>query len=169
MWVVPAVLLLVFILLLFSLRDLRDTLIVYAGIPCALVGGLWSLYLREIPFSVSAAVGFIALAGIAVLNGQILVEAIRHYRAQGFSLRESVSAGAATRLRAVVATALTDALGFFPMALATGIGAEIQRPLATVVVAGVCSSTFLTLLLLPTLYVWAHAGVEGEERKISAL
>jgi Cu/Ag efflux pump CusA len=169
MWVVPAVLLLVFILLLFSLRDLRDTLIVYAGIPCALVGGLWSLYLREIPFSVSAAVGFIALAGIAVLNGQILVEAIRHYRAQGFSLRESVSAGAATRLRAVVATALTDALGFFPMALATGIGAEIQRPLATVVVAGVCSSTFLTLLLLPTLYVWAHAGVEGEEGKISAL
>ena len=169
MWVVPAVLLLVFILLLFSLRDLRDTLIVYAGIPCALVGGLWSLYLREIPFSVSAAVGFIALAGIAVLNGQILVEAIRHYRAQGFSLRESVSAGAATRLRAVVATALTDALGFFPMALATGIGAEIQRPLATVVVAGVCSSTFLTLLLLPTLYVWAHAGMEGEEGKISGL
>lgn len=151
--VVPVTLLLVFFLLFFSLKNLREVLLIYTGIPFAAVGGVFALWWRGIPFSVSAAVGFIALGGIAVLNGQILVSAIRSFIAQGSELRSAVTDAARQRLRPVLATAITDAVGFLPMALSTGVGAEVQRPLATVVVAGVLTSTLLTLFVLPILYL----------------
>jgi len=150
--VVPAVLLLVFVLLYFSLKRLRDVLIIYSGIPLAAVGAVLALWLRGIPFSVSAAVGFIALSGIAVLNGQILIEAIREQLEAGLSLHSSVIEAAKTRLRPVLATGITDAVGFLPMAISTGVGSEVQRPLATVVIGGVVTSTVLTLVVLPALY-----------------
>ncbi|MBI3117666.1 MAG: efflux RND transporter permease subunit, partial [Candidatus Hydrogenedentes bacterium] len=153
--VVPLTLLIVFILLYFSLGQLRDVLIVYSGIPFAAVGGVLALYWRGIPFSVSAAVGFIALAGIAVLNGQIMIEAMRRASTQ-HGIARGLIEGARQRLRPVLATTITDALGFLPMALSTGVGAEVQRPLATVVVAGVASSTLLTLFVLPILYRMTH-------------
>jgi len=151
--VVPVTLLLVFFLLYFSLKNLREVLLIYTGIPFAAVGGVFALWWRGIPFSVSAAVGFIALGGIAVLNGQILVTAIRSYLARGKELRAAVTEAARQRLRPVLATAITDAVGFLPMAISTGVGAEVQRPLATVVVAGVLTSTLLTLFVLPILYL----------------
>ncbi len=149
--VVPAVLLLIFFMLYFSMKNLRDVLIIYTGIPFAAVGAIFALWLRDIPFSVSAAVGFIALSGIAVLNGQILIEAIRENRRQGFDKQSSIIEAAKTRLRPVLATAITDAAGFIPMAVSTGVGSEVQRPLATVVIGGIITSTLLTLLVLPTM------------------
>ena len=149
--VVPTTLLLIFALLFFSLKNLRDVLLIYTAIPFALVGGVFALYARALPFSVSAAVGFIALSGIAVLNGQIMISAIRSFLEQGHALREAIVLAAHQRLRPVLATAITDAAGFIPMALSTGVGAEVQRPLATVVVGGVLTSTLLTLLVLPLL------------------
>jgi cobalt-zinc-cadmium resistance protein CzcA len=151
--VVPLTLIFVFVLLFFSLKNLREVLLIYTGIPFAVVGGVVALWVRGIPFSVSAAIGFIALIGIAVLNGQILVAAIRSLVEQGRPLKEAVTNAAQQRLRPVMATAITDAVGFIPMAISTGIGAEVQRPLATVVVAGVMTSTILTLFVLPTLYL----------------
>jgi cobalt-zinc-cadmium resistance protein CzcA len=151
--VVPVTLLLVFFLLYFSLKNLREVLLIYTGIPFAAVGGVFALWARGMPFSVSAAVGFIALGGIAVLNGQILVSAIRAFIDQGNELRSAVTEAARQRLRPVLATAITDAVGFLPMAISTGVGAEVQRPLATVVVAGVLTSTVLTLFVLPILYL----------------
>jgi cobalt-zinc-cadmium resistance protein CzcA len=151
--VVPATLLLVFFMLYLSLNNLRDVLIIYTGIPFALIGGIFALWIREIPFSVSAAVGFIALTGIAVLNGQILVSSIRYYIDKGLNLKKAVTKAAHQRLRPVLATAITDAIGFFPMAISTGVGAEVQRPLASVVIGGVITSTILTLLVLPLLYM----------------
>lgn len=151
--VVPATLLLVFLLLYFSMRNLRDVLIIYTGIPFALIGGVYALWLRGMPFSVSAAVGFIALSGIAVLNGQILVAAIRGFLKGGETIGAAVTNAGRQRLRPVLATALTDAAGFLPMAISTGVGAEVQRPLATVVIGGVVTSTLLTLIVLPVLYV----------------
>lgn len=151
--VVPVTLLLVFFLLFFSLKNLREVLLIYTGIPFAAVGGVFALWLRGMPFSVSAAVGFIALGGIAVLNGQILVSAIRSFLDQGSELRAAIAGATQQRLRPVLATAITDAVGFLPMALSTGVGAEVQRPLATVVVAGVLTSTMLTLFVLPILYL----------------
>ena len=153
MIVVPMTLILVFMLLYLSLQNLRDVLIIYTGIPFAAVGGIVALWLRDIPFSVSASIGFIALAGIAVLNGQILVSAIRNLLRQGRPIEEAVRTAAAQRLRPVLATAITDAVGFIPMAMSIGVGAEVQRPLATVVVAGVLTSTLLTLFVLPLLYL----------------
>jgi cobalt-zinc-cadmium resistance protein CzcA len=161
--VVPLTLLLIFILLWFSLKKLRDVLIIYTGIPLAAVGGIFALWLRGIPFSVSAAVGFIALAGIAVLNGQVMIAAIRTFLDEGLPLVEAVVGGARQRLLPVVATAVVDAAGFLPMALSTGVGAEVQRPLATVVIGGVLTSTILTLLVLPTLYV--AVGKRGERHE----
>lgn len=149
--VVPAVLLLVFFLLYFSLKDLRDVLIIYTGIPFAAVGAIFALWWRGIPFSVSAAVGFIALSGIAVLNGQILIGAIRETLRAGLPRRRAIIEAAKTRLRPVLATAITDAAGFVPMAVSTGVGSEIQRPLATVVIGGIITSTLLTLLVLPVI------------------
>ena len=151
--VVPLTLLLIFVLLWFSLKRLRDVLIIYTGIPLAAVGGVFALWLRGIPFSVSAAVGFIALAGLAVLNGQVLIAAIRTFHAKGESLAEAVVKGARQRLLPVISTASVAAAGFLPMALSTGVGAEVQRPLATVVIGGVLTSTLLTLFVLPALYL----------------
>jgi len=150
--VVPVTLAAVFFLLYFSLKDMRDVLLIYSGIPLALIGGILTLWFRGIPFSVSAAVGFIALSGIAVLNGQILISAIRSYRERTADMREAVTQAACQRLRPVLATALTSAAGFLPMAVSTGVGSEIQRPLASVVVGGILTSTLLTLLVLPLLY-----------------
>lgn len=150
---VPVTLLLVFFLLYFSLQSLRDVLLIYTGIPFALIGGVYALYFRGMPFSVSAAVGFIALSGIAVLNGQIMVSAIRSFLEQGEALKDAVLNAARQRLRPVLATAITDAAGFIPMAISVGVGAEVQRPLATVVVGGVLTSTVLTLFILPLLCV----------------
>ncbi len=153
MLVVPATLALIFLLLFFSMKSLRDVLLIYTGIPFALIGGVYALWLRDIPFSVSAAVGFIALSGIAVLNGQIMVVAIRSFLEERQALKDAVMNAARQRLRPVLATAITDAVGFLPMAISTGVGAEVQRPLATVVVGGVVTSTILTLFVLPILYV----------------
>ncbi len=147
--VVPAVLLMIFFLLYFSMKNLRDVLIIYTGIPFAAVGAILALWWRGIPFSVSAAVGFIALSGIAVLNGQILIEAVRDYLREGLQRHEAIIEAAKTRLRPVLATAITDAAGFIPMAISTGVGSEVQRPLATVVIGGIITSTVLTLLVLP--------------------
>lgn len=151
--VVPTALLLVFLLLYLSMKNLRDVLLIYTGVPFALIGGVYALWFRQIPLSVSAAVGFIALSGIAVLNGQIMVEAIRGFVEEAKTLQGAVMIAARQRLRPVLATAVTDAVGFLPMAISTGVGAEVQRPLATVVIGGVITSTVLTLLVLPLLYV----------------
>jgi heavy metal efflux system protein len=170
--VVPLALALIFVLLYLSLNSLRDVLIVYTGIPFAAVGGILALYWRGIPFSVSAAIGFIALSGIAVLDGQVLIAAIRQAAAEGRGLADAVVEGAKTRFRPVLATSITDALGFLPMALSTDVGAEVQRPLATVVVGGVISSTVLTLIVLPILYVMFRRGsgrsaAPGELRELA--
>jgi len=165
--IVPASLLLVFVLLYLVFNNLRDGLLVFTGIPFALAGGVAALWARGIPLSMSAAVGFIALSGVAVLNGLVLIAFIRSLREEGMLLPEAVRDGALARLRPVLMTALVASLGFVPMALATGTGAEVQRPLATVVIGGVLSSTVLTLLLLPVLYEWAHrAGVRGVRKNI---
>jgi cobalt-zinc-cadmium resistance protein CzcA len=156
MLVVPATLLLVFVLLFFSMRSLRDVMMIYAAIPFALIGGVLALWLRDIPFSVSAAVGFIALSGLAVMDGQVLVVAIRGFMDSGKPIRDAVLDGGCRRLMPVLATSVTDAVGFLPMALSTGVGAEVQRPLATVVIGGMTTSTLLTLFVLPILYTLAH-------------
>jgi cobalt-zinc-cadmium resistance protein CzcA len=154
--VVPVALLLVFTLLLMMFNNVRDGLVVFTGIPFALTGGVVALWLRDIPLSISAGVGFIALSGVAVLNGLVMISFIRSLREEGRSLDAAIREGALTRLRPVLMTALVASLGFVHMALATGTGAEVQRPLATVVIGGILSSTTLTLLVLPALYRWMH-------------
>ncbi|MBX8518586.1 CusA/CzcA family heavy metal efflux RND transporter [Pseudomonas cichorii] len=154
--VVPVALLMVLALLFMMFNNLKDGLLVFTGIPFALTGGILALWLRDIPLSISAGVGFIALSGVAVLNGLVMIAFIRNLREEGFSLEKAIREGALTRLRPVLMTALVASLGFIPMALATGTGAEVQRPLATVVIGGILSSTILTLLVLPALYQWAH-------------
>ena len=154
--VVPVALLLVFGLLFMMFNNLKDGLLVFTGIPFALTGGIMALWLRDIPLSISAGVGFIALSGVAVLNGLVMIAFIRNLREEGRPLVAAINEGALTRLRPVLMTALVASLGFIPMALATGTGAEVQRPLATVVIGGIISSTLLTLLVLPALYQWAH-------------
>ncbi|NVD98644.1 efflux RND transporter permease subunit [Massilia sp. BJB1822] len=154
--VVPAALALVLVLLFAMFGSMKDGLLVFSGIPFALTGGIAALALRGIPLSISAAVGFIALSGVAVLNGLVLLSFIRSLREQGMGLDQAIREGALTRLRPVLMTALVASLGFVPMALATGTGAEVQRPLATVVIGGILSSTALTLLVLPLLYRLAH-------------
>lgn len=155
--VVPLTLVLIIGLLLLALNSLKDATIVFTGVPLALTGGVFALLLRDIPFSISAAVGFIALSGIAILNGLVMVSFIRDLRDRGLSLDEAITQGAITRLRPVLTTALVASLGFIPMALNTGIGSEVQRPLATVVIGGIISSTLLTLVVLPALYRILHA------------
>ena len=154
--VVPVALVLVFGLLFAMFGNLKDGLIVFTGIPFALTGGILALWLRGIPLSITAAVGFIALSGVAVLNGLVMISFIRNLREAGAPLDRALREGALTRLRPVLMTALVAALGFVPMAIATGTGAEVQRPLATVVIGGILSSTLLTLLVLPVLYRFAH-------------
>jgi cobalt-zinc-cadmium resistance protein CzcA len=154
--VVPLALAMVFVLLFTMFGNLKDGLLVFTGIPFALTGGVLALWLRGIPLSISAAVGFIALCGVAVLNGLVMLSFIRSLRAEGRTLDEAIREGALTRLRPVLMTALVASLGFVPMAIATGTGAEVQRPLATVVIGGILSSTALTLLVLPVLYRLFH-------------
>ena len=162
--VVPVALLLVFMLLFMMFGNVKDGLLVFSGIPFALTGGLVALWLRDIPMSISAAIGFIALSGVAVLNGLVMISYIRSLREEGLSLDKAILEGALTRLRPVLMTALVASFGFVPMAIATGTGAEVQRPLATVVIGGILSSTALTLLVLPILYRLAHRrDEEGED------
>ena len=154
MVVVPSALLLIFILIFIAFGSLRQALIIYSGIPLAVTGGVAALWLRDMPFSITAAVGFIALSGVAVLNGLVLVTYFNQLREEGHAIRDAVLEGSFTRLRPVLMTALVASLGFVPMAIATGAGAEVQRPLATVVIGGIISSTLLTLIVLPVLYYW---------------
>ena len=154
--VVPLALLLVFILLYAMFGNFKDGLIVFTGIPFALTGGVLALYLRDIPLSISAGVGFIALSGVAVLNGLVMISFIRQLIAEGKPLESAIFEGSLSRLRPILITALVASLGFVPMAIATGTGAEVQRPLATVVIGGIWSSTMLTLLVLPLLYAMVH-------------
>jgi len=161
--VVPVSLMLVFTLLFVMFGNAKDGLLVFTGIPFALTGGIVALWLRDIPMSISAAVGFIALSGVAVLNGLVMISFIRNLRESGKSLDDAIFEGAITRLRPVLMTALVASLGFVPMAIATGTGAEVQRPLATVVIGGILSSTALTLLVLPVLYRIAHRKDEDAE------
>jgi cobalt-zinc-cadmium resistance protein CzcA len=151
--VVPLALFLIFLLLFISLGSMADALLVFSGVPLALTGGVAALLLRAIPLSISAGIGFIALSGVAVLNGLVIITFIERLRREGVPLVDAAREGALTRLRPVLVTALVASLGFVPMAIATGAGAEVQRPLATVVIGGVISSTILTLLVLPALYV----------------
>jgi cobalt-zinc-cadmium resistance protein CzcA len=158
--VVPVTLILIFGLLFMAFGSARDALIVFTGVPLALTGGVLALGLRGIPFSISAAVGFIALSGVAVLNGIVMIAFITKLRAEGSTLDEAILNGASTRLRPVLVTALVASLGFLPMALNVGPGAEVQRPLATVVIGGIVSSTLLTLVVLPALYRLTHRNKE---------
>jgi len=160
--VVPIALFLIFVMLFSTFGSAKQALIIYTGIPFAIVGGVVALALRGMPFSISAGVGFIALFGVAVLNGVVMISFINHLREEGKSVIDAVNEGSMTRLRPVLMTALVASLGFIPMALATSAGAEVQRPLATVVIGGLITSTLLTLLILPTLYAWIEKDVEGE-------
>lgn len=155
--VVPVTLLLIFGLLYSAFGSLRDSLIIFSGVPLALTGGVLALLLRDMPLSISAGVGFIALSGVAVLNGVVMLSFIKQLRDDGLNLIDAINDGALQRLRPVLMTALVASLGFIPMALNSGTGSEVQKPLATVVVGGIISSTLLTLLILPALYKLVHA------------
>ncbi len=154
--VVPLALLLIFGLLFTLFRSVRDSAIVFSGVPLALTGGVIALALRGIPLSISAGIGFIALSGVAVLNGVVMLSFIRDLRENGMALDPAIREGALTRLRPVMMTALVASLGFVPMAFNVGAGSEVQRPLATAVIGGIISSTILTLIVLPALYRWVH-------------
>jgi cobalt-zinc-cadmium resistance protein CzcA len=171
MVVVPVALALIFVLLYFTYGRLTDALRVFTGVPFAAVGGVLALWVRDIPFSISAGVGFVALSGVSVLGDMVLVSTIRQLRSGGLPMRLAVEQAAERRLRPVLMTALVASLGFVPMAFNTGIGAEVQRPLATVVIGGVLSSMLLTLVVLPVLYtlfpgkeagVPSHGSVAGD-------
>ena len=148
----PIALALIFALLYLTYQHVGEVVLVFTAVPLASIGGVFALWARGLPFSISAAVGFIALSGVSVLNSMVLVTFIRHLRERGVGLDAAVEEAALTRLRPVLMTALVASLGFVPMALSTGVGAEVQRPLATVVIGGVISSTLLTLLVLPVTY-----------------
>jgi len=152
--VVPMALVFIFILIFMSFGSFRQAALIFACVPLAVTGGVFALWMRGMPFTISAGVGFIALFGIAVLNGIMLISFINQLRREGRTVREAVVEGTLTRLRPKLMTALVASFGFVPMALATGAGAEVQRPLATVVIGGIITSTFLTLVLLPVLYEW---------------
>jgi len=156
--VVPLTLLLIFGLLFSAFNSVKDALVIFSGVPLALTGGVMALTLRGMPLSISAAVGFIALSGVAVLNGMVMLSFIRELREQGMELLKAIGEGASQRLRPVLMTALVASLGFIPMALNTGTGAEVQRPLATVVIGGIITSTLLTLVVLPALYQLMNRG-----------
>lgn len=155
--VVPVALVVIFALLFWAFGSAKDAVIVFTGVPLALTGGVLALALRGIPLSISAGIGFIALSGVAVLNGLVMISFIRSLREAGDPLEEAVRDGALSRLRPVLMTALVASLGFVPMALNVGPGSEVQRPLATVVIGGIASSTLLTLVVLPVLYRWVHS------------
>jgi cobalt-zinc-cadmium resistance protein CzcA len=152
-FVVPMALALILVLLFFSLKTLREVFIVASGIPLGLVGGVVALWLRGLPFTVSSAIGFIALSGVAILNGLVLVTFIKQKLEAGTPVEQAVREGCLVRLRPVLMTALVAAVGFIPMAVNVGVGGEVQRPLATVVIGGIFTNTLLTLLVLPALYL----------------
>jgi cobalt-zinc-cadmium resistance protein CzcA len=154
--VVPLTLAIIFILLFMAFGSFKDSLLVFSGVPLAWSGGIAALWLRGIPLSISAGVGFIALSGVAVLNGLVMVSFIRGLLQDGRPLEDAIFRGALTRLRPILMTALVASLGFVPMALNTGTGAEVQRPLATVVIGGILSATLLSLLVIPALYRLSH-------------
>ncbi|MGV2950005.1 efflux RND transporter permease subunit, partial [Acinetobacter sp. AGC35] len=158
--VIPLALITIFILLMAVFHNVKESLLVFTGVPFALTGGVLFLWLRDIPLSMSAGIGFIALSGVAVLNGLVMLTFIKELRDK-YPVHKAVWQGAILRLRPVLMTACVASLGFVPMALATGTGAEVQRPLATVVIGGIISSTLLTLVLLPVLYRWIN------EKKVS--
>lgn len=164
----PAALLLIFGLLYALFRSAKDSAIVFSGVPLALTGGVAALLVRGLPLSISAGVGFIALSGVAVLNGVVMLSFIRQLREDGRPLDEAIRQGALTRLRPVLMTALVASLGFVPMALNVGAGAEVPRPLATVVIGGIISSTLLTLLVLPALYKMVHRREADPDRPADA-
>jgi len=168
MLVVPGCFTLIFLLLFGALGSSRDALLVFSAVPLALTGGAFALWLRGMPFSVSAAVGFIALSGVAVLNGLVMLTYIKQLMAEGRSRNDAIREGALTRLRPVVMTALVASLGFVPMALATGTGAEVQKPIATVVIGGLISATLLTLFVLPALYARFGRGEHVASEPIEA-
>lgn len=161
--VVPASLFLIFLLLFASVNSVRQALIIFSAIPLAVVGGIVALWVRDMPFSISAGVGFIALFGVAVLNGLVMLSYYNKLIQEGVSVRDAVMKGSETRLRPVITTALVASLGFIPMALSTSAGAEVQRPLATVVIGGLITSTLLTLLVLPVMFDWL--GIASRERE----
>jgi cobalt-zinc-cadmium resistance protein CzcA len=162
--VVPAALALIFVLLYFNFQDVMSAMLIFLNIPLAATGGIAALLLRRMPFSISAGVGFIALFGIAVLNGIVLLTYVRELRHSGIPIEQAVRQGARTRLRPVLMTALVASLGFISMAVSHGAGAEVQRPLATVVIGGLITSTLLTLLVLPSLYQWIEQRREARAK-----
>jgi cobalt-zinc-cadmium resistance protein CzcA len=166
--VVPAALVFIFVLIFMAFGSVRQALLVYSGVPLAVTGGVFALWLRDMPFSISAAVGFIALSGVAVLNGVVMISYFNQLREEGRDVRTAVIEGSLTRLRPVLMTAAVAAFGFIPMALSTSAGAEVQRPLATVVIGGIISSTFLTLVVLPVLYEWAERKSRLSAARITA-
>lgn len=163
--VVPLALALIFVLIFMSFGSLRQTALIFVCVPLAVTGGIFALWLRDMPFTISAGVGFIALSGIAVLNGIMLISFINQLREQGRGLREAVVEGTLTRLRPKLMTALVASLGFVPMAISTGAGSEVQRPLATVVIGGIVTSTLLTLLVVPVLYDWIESLFQPRQPK----
>ena len=154
MIVVPIALVLIFLLLYSTFHSIRLAALIYLAVPMAATGGVFALAVRGLPFSISAGVGFIALFGVAVLNGLVWVSAVEHLRQEGVEPHEAAREAALVRLRPILMTALVAGLGFIPMAIATTPGAEIQRPLATVVIGGLITSTLLTTLVLPAIYPW---------------
>ncbi len=167
--VVPICFALIFLLLVAALGSWRDALLVFTAVPLALTGGVAALWLRDMTFSISSAVGFIALSGVAVLNGLVMLTFIRQLVEEGVPPYEAIYRGALTRLRPVVMTALVASLGFVPMAIATGTGAEVQKPLATVVIGGLITATLLTLLVLPAVYARFSAANEKQDRFLRSL
>jgi len=161
--VVPVALALIFILLFSTFGSLKQAILIFTGVPLAITGGILALAMRSLPFSITAGIGFIALSGVAVMNGVVMVSAINRLRTEGRTVADAVREGATERLRPVLMTALVAALGFIPMALNTGIGAEVQRPLATVVIGGIASATMLTLVVLPALYAMFERDADVEE------
>ena len=163
MIVVPVALVLIFSLLYMTYGNIVDTVRVFTGIPFAWTGGIIALWLRDMPFSISAAVGFVALSGVAVLDDMLLVSCIRQLREKGMALEKAVEQAALTRLRPVLMTTLVAALGFIPMAFSTGMGAEVQRPLATVVIGGVISAMVMSLLVLRVLYMVFQGPIHSDK------
>lgn len=171
--VVPIALLLIFILIYFALKSFKQTSMIYVAIPLAAIGGVFALWLRDMPFSISAGVGFIVLFGVAVLNGLVLISGLNELKEEGVTdLKERIRLGTRRRIRPILLTALTDVLGFLPMAVSASAGAEVQRPLATVVIGGMITSTLLTLFVLPILYKWMEErkfGMRGNRKYVTAV
>ena len=152
---------LIFILLYTSFNSLKNAALIYINVPIAATGGILALFLRDMYFSISAGVGFIALFGLCVLNGTLMVSYINELRQAGGQMKDAIIEGALTRLRPVLMTVTTDIIGFLPMAVSTDVGAEVQKPLATVIIGGLCFSTFLTLFVIPALYQWFPKRLEA--------